>query len=129
MGDFGAHYIVTAVDFAGNESEAAAPASVSGVPGTLVAAFGLAQNVPNPFNPRTVIGFSLDRPGAVRLRIFDVAGRLVRTLHDGQVLPVGAHEAVWEGRDNAGQPVAAGVYHCRLETGGQAASRRLTMLK
>ncbi|MBK7670606.1 MAG: hypothetical protein IPJ24_04300 [bacterium] len=129
VGDFGAHYIVTAVDFAGNESEAAAPASVSGVPGASVAAFGLAQNVPNPFNPRTVIGFSLDRPGAVRLRIFDVAGRLVRTLHDGQVLPVGAHEAVWEGRDNAGQPVAAGVYHCRLETGGQAASRRLTMLK
>jgi hypothetical protein len=126
---YGAHYQVTAVDFAGNESGAAAPASVSAVSGASAAVFGLAQNVPNPFNPRTVIGFSLDRPGAVRLRIFDVAGRLVRTLHHGQVLPAGAHEATWEGRDDAGHPVAAGVYHCRLETGGQAASRRLTMLK
>ncbi len=126
---FGVHYKVTAVDFAGNESDAAAPAAVSGVPGASATTFALAQNVPNPFNPRTVIGFSLDRPGAVRLRIFDVAGRLVRTLHDGQVLPAGTHEVAWEGRDDAGLPAAAGVYHCRLEAGGQVAGRRLTMIK
>ena len=126
---YGAHYKVTAVDFAGNESGVASPASVSDVPGTPAAAFALAQNVPNPFNPRTVIAFNLDRPGAVQLRIFDVAGRLVRTLQSGQVLPAGAHETAWEGRDDAGQPVAAGVYHCRLESGGRATVRRLTLIK
>lgn len=126
---YAAHYKVTAVDFAGNESEAAAPSTVADAPASRAAAFALQQNVPNPFNPRTVIGFSLERAGAVRLRIHDAAGRLVRTLHDGTALAAGRHEAAWEGLDDAGRPVAAGVYHCRLEAGGQVAVRRLTLVK
>lgn len=126
---FAAHYKITAVDFAGNESEAALPAVVADAPGVPAVRFGLAQNVPNPFNPRTVIAFSLERAGAARLRIHDAAGRLVRTLRDGEALPAGRHEAAWEGLDDAGRPVAAGVYHCRLESGGQVASRRLTLVK
>lgn len=126
---FAAHYKVTAVDFAGNESEAALPAVVADTPGVPAARFELAQNVPNPFNPRTVIAFTLERAGTARLRIHDAAGRLVRTLRDGDALPAGRHEAVWEGLDDAGRPVAAGVYHCRLESGGQVASRRLTLVK
>ncbi|MBE0566707.1 MAG: hypothetical protein IH621_12145 [Krumholzibacteria bacterium] len=126
---YGAHYKVTAVDFAGNESDAAAPTAVSGVPGAQTAVFGLAQNVPNPFNPRTVIGFSLDRPGPVRLRVYDVAGRLVRTLHDGGLLAAGSHQVVWDGSHDTGQPAAAGVYYYRLEAGGRTASLRLTLLK
>lgn len=126
---FAAHYKVTAVDFAGNESEAASPASVADAPPAPLAVFALEQNAPNPFNPRTVIGFSLERAGTVRLRIHDAAGRLVRTLHDGTALAAGRHQAAWEGLDDAGRPVAAGVYHCRLEAGGQAAVRRLTLVK
>lgn len=126
---YGVHYKVTAVDFAGNESDAAAPTAVSGVPGAQTAVFGLAQNVPNPFNPRTVIGFSLDRPGPVRLRVYDVAGRLVRTLHDGGLLAAGSHQVVWDGSHDTGRPAAAGVYHYRLEAGGRTASLRLTLLK
>jgi hypothetical protein len=126
---FAAHYKVTAVDFAGNESEAALPAVVADAPGLPAVRFGLAPNVPNPFNPRTVIGFSLERAGTARLRIHDAAGRLVRTLRDGGMLPAGRHEVAWEGLDDAGRPVAAGVYHCRLESGGQVATRRLTLVK
>lgn len=126
---YAAHYKVTAVDFAGNESEAAAPTAVADAPPAPVVVFALEQNAPNPFNPRTVIGFSLERSGAVRLRIHDAAGRLVRTLHDGTALAAGRHEAAWEGLDDAGRPVAAGVYQCRLEAGGQVAARRLTLVK
>lgn len=126
---FAAHYKVTAVDFAGNESEAALPAVVADAPGLPAVRFGLAPNVPNPFNPRTVIGFSLERAGTARLRIHDAAGRLVRTLRDGGMLSAGRHEVAWEGLDDAGRPVAAGVYHCRLESGGQVATRRLTLVK
>lgn len=126
---FAAHYKVTAVDFAGNESEAALPAVVADAPGLAAVRFGLAPNVPNPFNPRTVIGFSLERAGTARLRIHDAAGRLVRTLRDGGMLAAGRHEVAWEGLDDAGRPVAAGVYHCRLESGGQVATRRLTLVK
>ncbi|MBK8167782.1 MAG: hypothetical protein IPK64_17700 [bacterium] len=126
---FAAHYKITAVDFAGNESEAALPAVVADAPGLPAVRFGLAPNVPNPFNPRTVVGFSLERAGTARLRIHDAAGRLVRTLHDGGTLAAGRHEVAWEGLDDAGRPVAAGVYHCRLESGGQVATRRLTLVK
>jgi len=70
---------------------------------------------PNPFNPRTVIPFSLPRAGEVELGIYDVAGRLVRTLVSGE-LPPGDHEAVWRGLDARGRAVASGAYYARLRT-------------
>ena len=70
---------------------------------------------PNPFNPRTVIPFSLPRGGEVELAVYDVAGRLVRTLLSGE-LPPGDHEAVWRGLDARGRAVASGAYFARLRT-------------
>jgi flagellar hook assembly protein FlgD len=58
-----------------------------------------------------------------------MTGRLVRTLIDGETRAAGPHEATWDGQDASGQPVAAGVYVCRLESGGQIASQRLTLVK
>lgn len=83
---------------------------------------------PNPFNPRTVIAFETATTGQASLRVFDAAGRLVRTLVDGQ-RPSGSHSVAWDGRDATGRMAAAGVYLYRLEAGGTVRSRAMTLVK
>jgi hypothetical protein len=92
----------------------------------------LRGNRPNPFNPATTIDFDLGPAGAaaqpVTLRIYDAAGRLVRSLLDGPLGP-GHHIAVWDGRNDAAEPAASGVYFCRLTAAGNTYETRLVMLK
>ncbi len=88
----------------------------------------LAANIPNPFNPTTVIPYALARDGQVRLRIFDAAGRLVRTLVDER-RPAGKHGELWDGRDGAGRGVASGVYFYRLETERGTLTRKLVLAR
>ncbi|MBC8424295.1 hypothetical protein H8E07_09250, partial [bacterium] len=64
---------------------------------------------PNPFNPRTTLRFELTRGGDVRLDVYDLDGRRVRTLVDGY-LPAGEHRAIWAGRDDGGRPLSSGPY-------------------
>jgi hypothetical protein len=75
---------------------------------------------PNPFGPRTTIAFELPRAGDGTLRVYDVGGRLVRTLWQG-TLPAGAHRVTWEGLDAGARAVPAGIYLMRLEAGSGAA--------
>ncbi len=90
--------------------------------------FDLAQNHPNPFNPRTTVSFALDRRGPASLKVFDAAGRLVKVLlHDN--LEAGAHSVVWAGDDDAGRPVASGVYFYRLEANGRTLGKRMLLVK
>jgi sugar lactone lactonase YvrE len=84
---------------------------------------------PNPFNPRTVISFTLAEPAVADLRVFDLAGRLVRVLAGGEIIAGGPHEIVWNGRDEAGREVASGTYVCRLRAGDLVTSTRLTLLR
>ena len=65
----------------------------------------------------------------VRLNIFDVTGRLVRTLVDGKSLQAGPHTALWDGRDGAGRSVASGTYFARMEAGSWKQDARVTILK
>jgi hypothetical protein len=88
----------------------------------------LHQNVPNPFNPQTSIRYDLPSAVRVRLLIFDVNGRLVRTLVDEEQAP-GSREVTWTGRDDAGAAVSSGVYFCILEAGKQRFTRKLLLLK
>jgi len=88
----------------------------------------LGQNRPNPFNPTTTIEYVLATGGQVSLRVYDVKGRLVRTLVDGQK-GVGAHAEVWNGRNNRGEPVASGVYFYRLRTGQTVFTKKAILLK
>ena len=90
--------------------------------------FSLSQNAPNPFNPITTLRFSVAEAGAVRLTIYDVNGREVRTLVEG-ALPAGHHEVVWDARDNIGRAVASGVYVYRLTSGESVATRRMTLIR
>ncbi len=124
------YFLVTASDFAGNESGPATLDGLSPVPDLkLPQRTALIGNVPNPFNPATVIHFDLSGPSPVRLKVFDVSGRVVRSVLAGATLPAGRHEARWDGRDDNGQAAAAGVYLYRLEAGSFRETRRMTLLK
>jgi hypothetical protein len=89
----------------------------------------LHQNSPNPFNPTTSIRYSVARTGArVAMRVYDVAGRLVATVLD-ETSEAGEHVATWNGRDAGGEPVASGIYFCRLSVDGWSAARKMVLLK
>ena len=123
-------YKITAVDFAGNESEAGVVVNASDVPGAGGAGvFALQGAVPNPFNPQTTIAFELPRQETVRLQVFDVAGHLVRTLVGGEVLGQGRHERIWQGRDDSGRALSSGTYFYRLEAGREFETRRMVLVK
>jgi hypothetical protein len=87
---------------------------------------------PNPFNPSTMIEFSLAAEGRVTVRVFDCAGRVVRTLTDGE-LEAGPHATVWDGATDTGQRAASGVYFVKMEIAGHTdafrATRKLVLLK
>ena len=102
---------------------------VEDLPAAAMTGTDLLPAVPNPFNPRTAIGFRLAAPGRVTLRIFDVSGRLVRTLAAGQAFAAGEHTLVWQGHDDAGQAVSSGLYFSRLETGAGTQTGRMVLTK
>ncbi|GEM_PF-571793 len=83
--------------------------------------FALYENYPNPFNPETTIPYALPKASNVRLMIFNVQGQLVRTLVDMQQ-PAGFRRVKWDGRSDAGEPVAGGVYLFRMEAGDPSTS-------
>ena len=88
----------------------------------------LRQNRPNPFNPTTTIRFHIPTRTRATLRIFDIAGREVRTLVDG-VLDAGEKSATWSGRDNGGRDVTSGVYFYRLDAGKERSTKKMILLR
>jgi hypothetical protein len=88
----------------------------------------LDQNVPNPFNPRTSIGFSVPGSEQVGIDIYDPTGRLVRRLID-KPMDTGRYDVEWDGRDNNGRTVASGVYFYRLTVGKQTSTKKMILLR
>jgi len=91
-------------------------------------AFGLDQNVPNPFNPMTKIHFRLPEEQPVRLTVIALDGRRIATLIQ-RSMPAGAHEVTWSGRDDSGRPVASGTYFYRIDAGPYSQTRKMTMVR
>jgi hypothetical protein len=120
-------------DAAGNATEA-----VSGADFTIdaqtpagdlpVHRLALSQNTPNPFNPRTEIRFSLPSRQTVSLKVYNVEGRLVRTLLSGRK-DAGTHTVVWSGEDDRGGRAASGLYFYRLGTDSGVLTRKMILLK
>jgi hypothetical protein len=101
----------------------------TGIPeGRHALAYALGQNYPNPFNPTTEITYEIPWDETVSLSVYDVSGKLVRTLVNGDQ-GAGPHRAVWNGKDNAGQQVSSGVYFYRLGAGSFVETRRMVLLK
>ncbi|MCX6136916.1 MAG: T9SS type A sorting domain-containing protein [Ignavibacteriales bacterium] len=92
------------------------------------ATFELTQNYPNPFNPSTQIGFALPKASNVRVNIYDITGKLVRSLVD-ESMAAGKYTATWDGMNHAGQQVTSGVYIYRIEAGSFSATKKMLMLK
>jgi len=88
----------------------------------------LYPNAPNPFNPSTTVRLDLARPDHVSLRIFDVGGRLVRTLVDAR-LPRQRHAFAWDGVDERGVRVPSGTYFYQLRTSSFVQTRKMIVMK
>jgi hypothetical protein len=106
------------------------PSAVDGdQPGTVPARSVLGTNYPNPFNPQTMIPFSLARRGAVTLNVYDARGHLVRGLAAGEFAP-GAHVVSWDGTDDGGRALASGTYFARLrDADGQVQTTGLVLVR
>jgi len=91
----------------------------------------LSQNMPNPFNSSTVIGFQVPADmemSGMRLAIHNLMGQLVRELPLGD-LQLGENRVIWDGENSRGQAVASGIYIYRLAGDGFAVSRRMALLR
>jgi hypothetical protein len=91
-------------------------------------AFKLAQNYPNTFNPITTIRYQIPVRSMVNLSVFDVSGRLIRTLVNEYNEP-GFRAVHWDGRDGRGIEAASGIYFYRLQTGSYTATKRMVLLR
>jgi hypothetical protein len=96
---------------------------------TKTAVNSLGQNHPNPFNPTTTIDYSIAQAGHVSLKVYNVAGQLVRTLVDEVQSPETVEPVIWDGRNEAGQAVSSGVYFYKLTAKGYQQTKKMVLLK
>ena len=109
-----------------NGTPIALTSDVSG--GALPQSFDLEQNCPNPFNPETVISYSLEKAGDVSLEVYNCLGQRVRVLSTGNQ-PTGKHTVRFDGTDDTGAQLASGVYLYRLRVGDRQLTRKMVLLK
>ena len=92
--------------------------------------FQLFQNFPNPFNPSTNISYNLGKSERVTLSIFNSLGKQIVTLLNGEYQTGGLYMVTWDGNDNAGMPVASGVYFYQIElASGMRSTKKMFLLK
>jgi hypothetical protein len=90
--------------------------------------YALHQNYPNPFNPTTILRYDLPEDTQVRITIYDIMGREVRTLFNNQQ-NAGYKSVIWNATNNQGQPISAGVYLYSIEAGGFRQTKKMILLK
>ena len=95
---------------------------------TLPEQFTLDQNYPNPFNSGTVIRFALPASEEIELSVFDLMGQKVAALASGR-RQAGTYTVHWDGRDDSGSKLASGAYVYRMQTGVEAETRKLLLLR
>lgn len=91
--------------------------------------YKLFDNYPNPFNPSTTIGFELPLDKRVSVKVYDITGRLIKTLVNNELMPQGVHQVTWDGTSAAGASVASGTYLYALEYGNFRQTRTMTLVK
>jgi hypothetical protein len=84
---------------------------------------------PNPFNPQTSIAYTTRTAGRVTMNVYNVSGRLVRTLKQDEYTDAGTHEVSWNGLDNVGRRVPSGVYFVKATVGGDTSIYKLSIMK
>ncbi len=91
-------------------------------------AFRMGRSIPNPFAPLTSLQYDVPFTSDVTIRVYDVAGRIVRTLVDGPV-EAGRKVVEWDGTNDLGGAVASGVYFCVMEAGEYRGVRKVTLIR
>lgn len=128
----GCYYLVVPVDsegHVGGYSPRLQTAPVTAVgQDNIPTSLAISRVAPNPFNPRTTIWLAVPRAQAVTLNVYDLRGRRVRNLIQGQLEP-GHHEVTWDGADATGRVVAAGVYFVRAIMGGETVTTKVMLAK
>jgi hypothetical protein len=109
-------------------SQTGMPVQVVHIPQAIPKEFSLQQNYPNPFNPTTTIAYDLPQSSHVRIAIYDILGRHVRKLIDTHK-EAGHFQVLWDGTNDNHQPVAAGIYFCRMEAGDFTQAIKLALVK
>ena len=89
----------------------------------------LGPNYPNPFNPSTTFSFTLPLDKRISVLVYDITGRLVRTLINDESYVAGTHQATWHGVNDAGSPVASGQYFYVLRYGNFQQARSMILIK
>jgi len=89
--------------------------------------FVLSQNYPNPFNPQSTVQYALPENSKVLIKVYNVLGQKIATLVDEQK-PAGYHSIRWDGRNEAGEKVSAGIYLCRMQAGEFVKTQKMTLL-
>ncbi len=90
--------------------------------------YELIWNYPNPFNATTSIQFSLKHSDDVTLSIYDIGGRLIKSVYDGS-LSAGLHSVIWDGSNQSGETASSGIYFYRLQTSDEVHVNRMILLK
>jgi len=125
------YYRVFAVDAGGNDSAPSDTVSQhledTSVPENVEAGIRFVR--PNPFFGHTTIAYSVPAEGArVSVKVYDISGRLIRTLHDG-ARAGGVYEQTWSGHDRTGRLVSSGIYFCRVTIGSHTELTKLAFLR
>ncbi len=109
-------------------TEAQVSGAVQGLKSDLAASFRLLPNYPNPFNPSTLISLEMGREDHLELAVFNSLGQKVKTLHSGRK-EAGRHDFEWTARDDAGNPVASGVYFCVMTAGPVTKTQKMILTR
>lgn len=125
-------YAVVATDVNGNSSAISNPATVDSEATPVEDGFSISRlmlrpNAPNPFSGTTSVRFSLPKAGPVELRVFDLAGRRVRTVR--REMEAGSHALPFDARDQNGRELAAGVYMMQLRAGDEVVTGRMSLVR
>ena len=83
---------------------------------------------PNPFRSTVSISFALSKPGYTSIKVYDLSGRIICSLTESE-LGAGQHSYVWDGTNQSGEPVASGLYICRIQSGEISEITRLCLLR
>ena len=97
-------------------------------PTLIPSGFSLEQNFPNPFNPSTIIEFTISAKGRINISVYDLLGRKITTLTD-RVYSSGHHRLIWDGRDSHGQQVSSGIYFYKMTAGEKQHSKKMLLIK
>ena len=116
------------VTLSGNRTVIAVFGNVTNDDPAIIVTTKLYANYPNPFNPSTIIKYSMKEPGYVSIHICDVKGRRIKNIVDGRKLS-GNYIEIWNGSDDSGKPVGSGVYYLYMKADKYQSIRKMVLMK